>query len=866
MPKTAHAQTQFFTTKQTFLSLFFLFSISISSVFGQDLKPVARRIQDAYSSNQTFTNFSFFTPQPNSTNRFSKLCADVTTADLNVNELKKALVSNTSAVKLQIPYKGQNLTVDLVEAENMTQDFQVLTSASNKQPVDYKKGKHFRGILSGDNNSIASFSIFNNEIIGIVSIPNVGNIVVARLDDAEKEYVIYNDKDLKVKMPMDCHTPETGYLPVGLNLRQSPEALIAKCTRIYLEADYATFVNKGSVANATNYLTAIFNNVATLYANEQISVTLSTIYVWTTQDSYSTTSASTAMSEFQTVRPTFNGDLAQLVSLGGANRGGIAWVDALCNAKYGYSYSNISASYNNFPTYSWSVEVVTHELGHNFGSPHTQACSWTGGAIDNCYATEGGCAPGPAPVNGGTIMSYCHLVSTGINFSNGFGTLPGDRIRARVTNAACLATACASSGNNPPTVSITAPSNNANFTPPASISITATAADADGSVTQVAFYNGTTLLGTDNTAPYAFSWTNVPLGTYSLTAVATDNAGATTTSAAVIVIVKTTSGNNPPTVSITAPANNANFNAPASINITASAADADGSVAQVAFYKDATLLGTDNTAPYSFAWTNVPVGTYSLTAVATDNIGAKTTSASVSVVVQSVTTTTCTDVNEPNNTINQPKILPIGTAINGAISLSNDYDYFRFTTTTAAPKVKLTLSNLPADYSLRLYRVQGYNAYLVAISSNSGTTTEVIAYNTQTVGMTYIVLVSSSIGAYSTTQCYSLLAQTGNASFMKPPSLGSLVEEIEPLIKGLGLKLSPNPTSDNVQVDIETLEAGVYNLSVYDVAGKMMQTKQVSMEEGEKSVQLDLTHYASGMYLVKLQNGKKYVTAKLLIH
>ena len=49
--------------------------------------------------------------------------------------------------------------------------------------------------------------------------------------------------------------------------------------------------------------------------------------------------------------------------------------------------------------------VITHETGHNLGSNHTQWCGWPGGAIDNCYDTEGNCEPGPAPVNGGTMMS-----------------------------------------------------------------------------------------------------------------------------------------------------------------------------------------------------------------------------------------------------------------------------------------------------------------------------------------------------------------------------------------------------------------------------------------------------------------------------
>src|SRR5690606_19866260 len=98
------------------------------------------------------------------------------------------------------------------------------------------------------------------------------------------------------------------------------------------------------------------------------------------------------------------------------------------------------SSFQNYPTYNWTVLVLTHELGHNIGSPHTHSCSWPGGAIDDCYEVEGGCSPGPDPgPAGGTIMSYCHLSGNpGINFANGFGTLPGNRIRNRVTNANCL--------------------------------------------------------------------------------------------------------------------------------------------------------------------------------------------------------------------------------------------------------------------------------------------------------------------------------------------------------------------------------------------------------------------------------------------
>jgi len=82
-------------------------------------------------------------------------------------------------------------------------------------------------------------------------------------------------------------------------------------------------------------------------------------------------------------------------------------------------------------------------------------------------------------------------------------------------------------------VSITYPVDGAIFAWKPTITIQATASDADGTVTSVEFRDGTTVLGRDTSAPYSFTWKNVPSGTHSLTARATDNAGAATTSSSV---------------------------------------------------------------------------------------------------------------------------------------------------------------------------------------------------------------------------------------------------------------------------------------------------------------------------------------------
>lgn len=99
-----------------------------------------------------------------------------------------------------------------------------------------------------------------------------------------------------------------------------------------------------------------------------------------------------------------------------------------------------------------------------------------------------------------------------------------------------------SSGNTPPTVSITSPTNGANFSEGDDVTINADANDVDGSVTQVEFFQGATSLGIDSSSPYSVTWTNVSVGSYSLTAVATDDSSATTTSDPVSITVNPAGG------------------------------------------------------------------------------------------------------------------------------------------------------------------------------------------------------------------------------------------------------------------------------------------------------------------------------------
>ncbi len=220
-----------------------------------------------------------------------------------------------------------------------------------------------------------------------------------------------------------------------------------------------------------------------------------------------------------------------------------------------------------------------------------------------------------------------HLISEDIYLSIQFTSLPSGPGLAYIRSTP-------SAANVPPTISITTPTNGASFTAPAIIPINATANDSDGSVTNVAFFDGAVLLGQTNNTPYSVVG-SLAMGSHTLTAVATDNLGLSTTST--IVNVSVSAGNFPPTVNITNPVDNATFGNTATVAVQISASDTDGSVTNVQLFNGAVLLRSFSAGPFNFSGTalagSFALGTNTLTAVARDNLGATATSAPIHVII-----------------------------------------------------------------------------------------------------------------------------------------------------------------------------------------------------------------------------------------
>jgi hypothetical protein len=233
-----------------------------------------------------------------------------------------------------------------------------------------------------------------------------------------------------------------------------------------------------------------------------------------------------------------------------------------------------------------------------------------------------------------------------------------------------------------PTITLTAPVNGLTYTAPANLTLNAAAADADGTVSRVDFFQGTVKLGADTTEPYTFATGQLAPGNYTFSAVAVDDKGEVKLSNLVSVTVADRVGM-APNVALTAPVGGSVAQVPGTIGLTASAEDYDGAVTKVAFYADGVLLGEDATAPFAWDWASALPGAHVLTAVATDNDGKTATSDQVTIQVAFTPEVSAVDTdgdllgrlmehalglseNEPN----RAGLPELGTASEGALTLT----------------------------------------------------------------------------------------------------------------------------------------------------------------------------------------------------
>ncbi len=418
------------------------FVLTFSSFAQNRVYDMVMQEQESLDFAPSFDLFGVTAESADRNNQLSDVLREGTILQLDVLALDAAKRTGQTTMRMNIPRSdGRDFELELIETNILAEDFDLFTSLNPNEPIEHNPGKHYMGIVRGERNSVVSISLFDHHLVGMIN-TNEGNFVLGKLENTRDQYILYNDKSLIPEFDLGCQMPDDGRGYTVEELTPSHSRDAGDCVRIYVEVHEDITANKGNATNAAAYVEAVFAQSAILYANDGITIVISEMFVWETTSPYTSGSTSTLLGQFQSNVGSFNGDLGHLVGYAGG--GGIAaGFNGICNSNPDNSmcYSGIQSSYADVPTYSWTVMVVTHEMGHLFGSRHTHACVWNGNntAIDGCAGgTEGSCSLPGNPPGGGTIMSYCHQTSVGINLNNGFGPQPSAVVNNNVNNGSCL--------------------------------------------------------------------------------------------------------------------------------------------------------------------------------------------------------------------------------------------------------------------------------------------------------------------------------------------------------------------------------------------------------------------------------------------
>ncbi|MEE2931541.1 MAG: M12 family metallo-peptidase [Bacteroidota bacterium] len=384
----------------------------------------------------TTTAFSYelFVPYPGNDIIATKNPNNTLGLLLNQKIYKELLIQSPNNFILKLPFFGTALQLSL---EKNTTLFSNLRAISKTEEGDK---------LLDFVPDLLSYEIFyKNKSIGVINFVNGEILATFRINSQQYEITKFKNSYLLFQVSNSINSSNficgVNQESANIVLNNQPESVMTpKCIELALDIDYFTRQTFANDQEATDWALAIMSGVGQIFEAEfNVGVSIVHVQIWNTQDPYDTPAlngnAGAMLSEFGNYWNTNNGsinrDLVHLLSKrGNTGTGGIAWLNVLCSSGSGYAFSSVLNNDTTFsfpnPSYTWNLEVVAHEIGHNIASPHTHACNWaadpafgfTGGGIDDCGPSAGygnPCVP-PAPTlsSPGTIMSYCHLGGSGI--------------------------------------------------------------------------------------------------------------------------------------------------------------------------------------------------------------------------------------------------------------------------------------------------------------------------------------------------------------------------------------------------------------------------------------------------------------------
>gem|GEM_PF-1728174 len=329
---------------------------------------------------------------------------------------------------------------------------------NNDHQVSVPTDVYFRGSIVGEDGSIVVLAVPESGPVRGVITGTAGTWIISGTPGKSSQGLANRKVDVKSELAnrtFECGNEHSSMdvarlLPnsnnITSNISQSLPANVTHTARIAVETDYEFYAKFGNVDDANRYIGDLFAYASTVYEAEvNTNLVVSWSRLWTTgdyDDPWTANTTSTALNQLQSywsadADPALPDQRTLTHMLSGKSLGGgIAYVGVLCHSYYNnqtdYDFGVSASLAGNFdinnPNVVWDLLVVSHEIGHNFNSRHTQDYCGIGNnsdPVDLCYSSNNGCGsslglPGSGSLTGGTtlnkpgtIMSYCHLVSGG---------------------------------------------------------------------------------------------------------------------------------------------------------------------------------------------------------------------------------------------------------------------------------------------------------------------------------------------------------------------------------------------------------------------------------------------------------------------
>lgn len=310
-----------------------------------------------------------------------------------------------------------------------------------------------------------------------------------------------------------------------------------------------------------------------------------------------------------------------------------------------------------------------------------------------------------------------------------------------------------------------------------------------------------------------------------------------------------------PSVAITSPVENANFNALANLTISADAADTDGSVSKVEFFLGAQKLGEDTTAPYNFDWVNVPTGSYALTSKATDNSGAVTTSGVVNLnVVCPEVQVSIADVYSMNPAVDAKNTIYIGY---GPTSLTVT------ASATGAQGYTYSWNTGEQTQSLSVAHAGTYTAtvtYAGGCQSSASITIDTLDVKCGNNNDKVMVCHNNKVICIASDAVQAHLDHGDKlGSCAAGARVGVPMNDLSEVDHKFKVVAYPNPVSDKLHIAVPKLEANA-TILVYNARGEIVRSFRFAADKQEVS----LKGLTPGVYFVNVRNGNQTVVKKIV--